>query len=231
MQLSPPPTPAEALAHAQLLLDFPPAAEKLDEWRATIRSLVLVANKDDSRPAGPSGRRSIEPPHASGGRTGGAAATLHSPPPCQLPPVPVRRGDACDNISIASSDPRTHRDQCQVLRERAHEDAQTTIERQREARHRSNRRVGPTMDYPTPGALAVHPMRWVAHPLPVSGGSSSSPPTARSSLTLARSTAAKPTHRSSSASTPSRCKLLVLATTRCLPITPRWHLNPMSSHG
>ena len=30
-QLSPPPTPAEALARVQLLLDFPPAAEKLDE--------------------------------------------------------------------------------------------------------------------------------------------------------------------------------------------------------
>ena len=45
-------------------LDFPPAAEKLDEWRATIRSLVAVANKDDPRPAGPSGRCSTEPPHA-----------------------------------------------------------------------------------------------------------------------------------------------------------------------
>ena len=71
-QLSPPPTPAEALARAQLLLDFPPAAEKLDEWRATIRSLVAVANKDDPRPAGPSGRRSTEPPHAGAGRTEGA---------------------------------------------------------------------------------------------------------------------------------------------------------------
>ena len=75
-QLSPPPTPAEALARAQLLLDFPPAAEKLDEWRATIRSLVAVANKDDPRPAGPSGRRSIEPPHASRGWAGGDATTL-----------------------------------------------------------------------------------------------------------------------------------------------------------
>ena len=43
-QLSPPPMPVEALARAQLLLDFPPAAGKLDEWRATIRSLVAVAN-------------------------------------------------------------------------------------------------------------------------------------------------------------------------------------------
>ena len=128
MQLSPPPTLAEALARAQLLLDFPPAAEKLDEWRATIRSLVGVANKDESRLAGPLGRRSVEPPHANGGRTGRAAATVHSPPPRQLPRVPARHDEACDNISIVSSDPRTHRDQRQVLRERAHEDARTTIE-------------------------------------------------------------------------------------------------------
>ena len=116
-QLSPPPTPVEALVRAQLLLDFPPAAEKLDEWRATIRSLVAVANKDDPRPAGPSGRRSTEPPHASAGRAGGAAVTVHSPPPRQPTRASARHDDACDNISIASSDPRTHRDQCQILRE------------------------------------------------------------------------------------------------------------------
>ena len=134
-QLSPPPTPAEALARAQLLLDFPPAAEKLDEWRATIRSLVAVANKDDPRPAGPSGRRSVEPPHASGGGAGGATATVHSPPPREPPRVSIRRDDACDNISIASCDPRTYRNQGQVLRERAHEDTRTTIERRRDTRH------------------------------------------------------------------------------------------------
>ena len=32
----PPTTPAEALARAQLLLDYPPTADKTDEWRATI---------------------------------------------------------------------------------------------------------------------------------------------------------------------------------------------------
>nr|XP_020172649.1 collagen alpha-1(I) chain-like [Aegilops tauschii subsp. strangulata] len=86
-QLLPPPTPAEALAHAQLLLDFPPAAEKLDEWRATVRSLVGIANNDELRPAGPIGRRSVEPPHASGGRAGGDAAMGHSPPPYRPPRV------------------------------------------------------------------------------------------------------------------------------------------------
>ena len=115
-QLSPPPTPAEALARAQLLLDFPPVAEKLDEWRATIRSLVAVANKDDLRPAGPSGRRSTEPPHAGAGRTEEAAAMVHSPLPRQPPRASARRDDTCDNISIASSDPRTLHDQRQVLR-------------------------------------------------------------------------------------------------------------------
>src|SRR4051812_29667873 len=112
MQLSPPPTPAKALARAQLLLDFPPAAEKLDEWRAISRSLVAVANKDDLRPAGPSGRCPTEPPHAGARGTGGAAATVHSPAPRQPPRASARHDDACDDISIASSDPWTLRDQC-----------------------------------------------------------------------------------------------------------------------
>src|SRR3954464_2820712 len=47
VKVSLPPTPAEALARAQLLLDYPPTTGKLDEWRATIRSLVAVANKDE----------------------------------------------------------------------------------------------------------------------------------------------------------------------------------------
>ena len=150
MQLSPPPTPVEALARAQLLLDFPLAAEKLDEWRATIRSLIGIANKDEPRLAGPVGRRSVEPPHASGGRDGGNAATVHSSPPHQPSRVSIRRDGAPDDISIASSDPWTHRDQRQVLRERAHEEARTTIERRCDARHQSDRRAGPAMDHPTP---------------------------------------------------------------------------------
>ncbi len=36
----PPTTPAEALARSQLLLDYPPTADKIDEWRATIQSLI-----------------------------------------------------------------------------------------------------------------------------------------------------------------------------------------------
>ena len=54
--LSPPPTRAEALARAQLLLDFPPAAEKLDEWRATIQSLLSLADNDTPQQGEPSRR-------------------------------------------------------------------------------------------------------------------------------------------------------------------------------
>ena len=41
-----PSSPAEALARAQLLLDFPPAADKAEDWRATIQSLIAFANND-----------------------------------------------------------------------------------------------------------------------------------------------------------------------------------------
>ena len=133
------------------------AAEKLDEWRATVRSLVGIANNDELRPVGPMGRRSAGPPHASGGRAGGDAATVHSPPPSRPPRVSVRRDDAHDDMSIASSDPRIHRDQHQVLRERVHEDARTTIERRHDAHHQSDRRAGPTTDHPTPGGYGGLP--------------------------------------------------------------------------
>ena len=45
----PPTTPAEALARAQLLLDYPPTADKIDGWRATIQSLIGFANGDTPR--------------------------------------------------------------------------------------------------------------------------------------------------------------------------------------
>src|SRR3954471_4488847 len=44
-----PATLAEALARAQLLLDYPPTADKLDDWRATIQSLIGFANGDTPR--------------------------------------------------------------------------------------------------------------------------------------------------------------------------------------
>jgi hypothetical protein len=48
------------LARAQLLLDFPPAPKKLEEWRAAIQSLIGFANGDGPQQAEPSRRRSIE---------------------------------------------------------------------------------------------------------------------------------------------------------------------------
>ena len=45
----PPKTPEEALARAQLLLDYPPAPDKIDDWRATIQSLIGFANGDTPR--------------------------------------------------------------------------------------------------------------------------------------------------------------------------------------
>jgi hypothetical protein len=53
--LLPPPMLAEALARAQLLLDFPPAPEKMEEWRSTIQSLIGFINKDGPQPTGPRG--------------------------------------------------------------------------------------------------------------------------------------------------------------------------------
>ena len=52
---------------------------------------------------------------------------------------------------MASSDPRGHQDQRQVLHERRVEDACTKIERRREARRLSDNRAGPAVDVPMPG--------------------------------------------------------------------------------
>ena len=35
-----PSTASEAMVRAQLLLRFPPATDRMDEWRATIQSLI-----------------------------------------------------------------------------------------------------------------------------------------------------------------------------------------------
>ena len=130
--------------------DFPPSKGRHEEWRATIRSLITVDNKAEPRPMEPPGRRSNGVPHTSGRKAGGAATTVHSPPPRPVPRTPARRDITGDEISIAASDPRTHCDQRQVLREREHEDARTTIERRRGARHQSDRRAGPAVNHPAP---------------------------------------------------------------------------------
>src|SRR4051812_47713219 len=109
-----PATPAEALVPAQLLLDYPPTADKLDDWRATIQSLIGFANGDTPRQPSTSQPRQVSQARTDGTKTGGGATTVHSPP--QRPRSPTRR-NLNDNDSTASSNPRTHRDQRQVLHE------------------------------------------------------------------------------------------------------------------
>ena len=54
MSSSPMPSIAtEAMAWAQLLLRFTPTANQMDEWRATIQSLIGFAEARGSQQAGP----------------------------------------------------------------------------------------------------------------------------------------------------------------------------------
>src|SRR6187401_2614167 len=143
-----PSTPAEALARAQLLLDFPPATDKAEEWRATIRSLIDFANNDSPQQPSTSRPRQAEKTKADGNKTAGGATSVHSPP--QKQKTPPRRNNP-DDGSTASSDPRARRDQRQVLDDRRDEDARTTIERRREARRQSDKRAGDAVDANAPG--------------------------------------------------------------------------------
>ena len=76
----PPTTPAEALARAQLLLGYPPTSDKIDEWRATIQSLIGYANGDTPRRPSASPPRQDRRTRAGGDETGGGATTMQSPP-------------------------------------------------------------------------------------------------------------------------------------------------------
>src|SRR3954469_19290248 len=143
-----PPTLAEALARAQLLLDYPPTMDKLDGWRATIQSLIGFANGDTPRQPSASQPRPVAQARTDGAKTGGGATTV--PPPHQRQRSPARRTHH-DDDSTASSNPRTHRDQRQVLHERKEEDARTRIERRREARRQSDQRAEPSGDAHAPG--------------------------------------------------------------------------------
>src|SRR3954468_4129122 len=143
-----PATPAEALARAQLLLDFPPTPDKIDDWRATIQSLIGFANGDTPRQPTTSQPRQVSQARPDGDKTGGGATTVHSPP--RRPRLPTRRVHR-DSDSTASSDPRARRDQPQVLHERQQEDARTRIECRREARRQTDQCARPTVDMHAPG--------------------------------------------------------------------------------
>src|SRR3954467_14099512 len=82
-----PTTPAEALARAQLLLDYPPTADKLDGWRATIQSLIGFANSDTPRQPSASQLRPVAQARTDGAKTGGGATTVHSPHQRQRSPT------------------------------------------------------------------------------------------------------------------------------------------------
>ena len=111
----PPTTPAEALARAQLLLDYPPTKDKIDGWRATIQSLIGFANGDTPRQPSTSLPRQGCQARAAGDETRRGTTTMHFPP--RRPRSPTRRIHL-DSDSTASSDPRARRDQRQVLHER-----------------------------------------------------------------------------------------------------------------
>jgi hypothetical protein len=61
-----PTTAAEAMARVQLLLNFLPAPHKMEEWRATIQSLISFADPGKTQEVGPSRR----PPTVPAGLTG-----------------------------------------------------------------------------------------------------------------------------------------------------------------
>src|SRR6187399_2838275 len=112
-----PATPAEALARAQVLLDFPPAADKADDWRATIQSLIAFANNDTPQQPTTSRPREVSQARADGDKTVGGATTVHSPP--RRPKSPTRRINVDDDST--ASYPRARRDQRQVLDDRRQE--------------------------------------------------------------------------------------------------------------
>ena len=72
-----PSTTSEAMARAQLLLRFLPAAEHMDEWHSTIQSLFIFTEAGGSRRAGPP-----QPPQATAiaPHTRGAIPMVQSPP-------------------------------------------------------------------------------------------------------------------------------------------------------
>lgn len=70
--------PAEAVAQAQVLLNFPPPAHQMEQWRATIQSLLSFANNNRSERGESLHRRQTDPTWEAGEWTGEHTATVHS---------------------------------------------------------------------------------------------------------------------------------------------------------
>jgi hypothetical protein len=75
-----PSTASKAMVRAQLLLRFPPAAEQMDEWCATIQSLLGYAEAGGSRRAGPPRLPQATATAHTAARTEGAVPMVQSPP-------------------------------------------------------------------------------------------------------------------------------------------------------
>jgi hypothetical protein len=97
-----PRTASEAMARAQLLLRFPPAADQMDEWRATIQSLIGFAKAEGSQRARPPRPSQAATMARAAGRAGGATLTVQSPP---WQAARELQNQAPDDVSMASSDP------------------------------------------------------------------------------------------------------------------------------
>src|SRR6266536_818485 len=110
-----PSTASEAMARAQLLLRFPPAADQMDEWRATIQSLIGFAEAGGSQQTGPPWPPQATTMARAVCRTEGATPTVQSPP---RQPAREPHNQEPDDVSMASSDPRVRRGQCRPPKDR-----------------------------------------------------------------------------------------------------------------
>ena len=143
-----PSTAAEAMARAQLLLRFPPAAEQMDEWRATIQSLLDFAEGWGSQRAGPPWPPQAMTTARAAGRTKGATPTVQSP---QRQPARAQQNQDPDDVSMASSDPRARPGQRRAPKDRRRGDTRIVVEQRRDAPRRTDGCDGPDVDEPALG--------------------------------------------------------------------------------
>src|SRR4051812_35766395 len=101
----------------------------MDEWRATIQSLIGFTEAGGSQWAGPPWHPQAATTARAAGRAKGATPMVQSPPrqPAQRL-QPESHDQESDEVSMASSNPRARKDQQQVLEDRRREDARVTIE-------------------------------------------------------------------------------------------------------
>ena len=118
----------------------------MNEWSATIQSLISFIKANKSQHVGPSRQTRTATVAWAGDRVEGATPTVQSPSrqQAQEQPWQASHTDEFDEASMALYGPRDRRDQRCVLEDRQKEDARITIERRREAHCQSDRRNGPS---------------------------------------------------------------------------------------